>query len=611
MNYNYEVPAPTYDQLTQQPAVRLDYQISSKLRITGKYSGQRNRPVVTPGLLQGFNDAYVPYPYITNYGVTANYVINSTTFLEGTWGMIQNQLAGGNENGILVNPESNRLNSLAAFPLLYPEAGVLDERYHGYQVMEAETPPFYANGKLNLPPVWGWGSRSSHTAVQQRYPGWLNINRTNDVAVSLTKVMGRHTMKAGYYLNHSYKAQNTGAGGGDAANLGFQGYVNFGNDASNLLDTGFGYANAAAGIFTNYTQMSRFIEGSLIYNQQEFYIQDNWKVSNRLTLDYGVRFVNQQPQHDQFQQMSNFFPEQWSASQAPVLYVAGCTNGAASCFGTDFRNAMDPRTGQFLTAVGVKNTATAIGTPIAGSGNTLNGIKQAGDGIAKTNYVWPSLVVGPRVGVAYDVKGDQQWVVRGGFGLFYDRPDGNTVFSTPNNPPIATSQNVFNGQLATLGQGGLSLQPTPTMYTFVYEADIPAQWQWQVGLQKSLPWSLAADITYVGNHGFNRMGVVPGRHKTAHQRAGHRCGVPGEEPGPDARDGHVSRADGLHDEPAPSLQGYRPHRAEHAGVLRHVSLAADEREPAVPERVPVRRELHVRDLLRGQHGAAAAVRARG
>ncbi len=507
-NYNYEVPAPTYQQLTQQPAIRIDYQLSSKLRFTGKYSGQRARPVVTPGLLQGFNDAYVPYPYITNYAVTGNYVINSTTFLEGTWGMIQNQLAGGNENGLLVNDESNRLKSLGAFPLLYPNAGVMDSRYYGYEVMQNETPPFWDGTKLNLPPVFGWGSRIGAAPPQQRYPGWLNINRTNDVAISLTKVMGRHTMKAGFYNNHSYKAQNTGAGGGDAANLSFQGYVNFGNDTNNTLDSGFGYANAATGIFTNYTQMSRFIEGSLIYNQREFYIQDNWKVNNRLTLDYGVRFVNQQPQHDQFQQMSNFFPEKWSASQAPVLYVAGCNNGATVCSG-NARNAMDPRTGQILTAVGAANTAAAIGTPIAGSGNTLNGIIQAGNGIAKTNYEWPSLVVGPRVGLAYDLKGDQQWVVRGGFGLFYDRPDGNTVFSTPNNPPIASSQNVFNGQLATLGSG-LSLQPTSTLYTFTYDAKIPAQWQWQAGIQKSLPWAMAVDVTYVGNHGYNRMGSFQG-----------------------------------------------------------------------------------------------------
>ena len=94
---------------------------------------------------------------------------------------------------------------------------------------------------------------------------------------------------------------------------------------------GFGYANAALGILSSYTQQSKFVEGSYIYNNREWYVQDNWKVNSRLTLDYGLRFVNQQPQHDQFGHSANFFTDTWSIGNAPLLYLAGCPGGVSPC----------------------------------------------------------------------------------------------------------------------------------------------------------------------------------------------------------------------------------------------------------------------------------------
>ncbi len=516
MNYNWQMNAPTYNYLLQQPAVKVDYQATSKLRLSGKYSGQIQSVVTQPGLIPGFSDAYVPYPVIFNYAGTVTYVISPTTFIEGTWGIIENQLAGGNEGGILTDPQSNRNLSLANFPDLYPQAGVMNPKYYGYQVLEAQASkaPFFSHGTLSLPPIFGWGSLIMGSAgvcalpspACQRYPGWLNINRTQDVDINLTHIQGRHTIKGGFYFNHSFKAQNTGAGG--IPNLSFQGFVDFGNNTNNPFDTGFGYANAAAGIFNQYLQASKFIEGDFLYDNIEFYVQDNWKVTNRLTLDYGIRFVHQSPQYDEFNQSSNFFPNQWQASQAEVLYVPACSNGATACSGNN-RNAMNPLTGQVMTVPG-SNSQALIGTPVPGVGNALNGIKQAGQGIANTNYLWPALVAAPRFGFAYDLTGHSDWVVRGGVGLFYDRPDGNTVFSTPGNPPTATDQSLLTGQLATLGKGGLSPLPVPSMVTFQYNAQIPSELQWNVGIQKSLPFQLVADVSYVGNHGYNLLGAFQG-----------------------------------------------------------------------------------------------------
>jgi hypothetical protein len=503
-NYNYEVAPAAFHNLLRQPAVRVDYQFSPSLRVTGKYSGQRQTKLVTPGTLQGFNDVLNPYPFITNYGITANYTVNSTTFVEATYGFIRNQLAGGGSGGILVNPASNRLdpaNGLTGLPLLYPDAGVVDQRYYAYKTMQDLKPVWWDGTRINLPQTFGWGSRIGAAPPNQQFPGFLNINRTQDIAGSLTKVAGRHTMKFGAYNNHSYKAQNTGAGG--VANLSFQGFINFGNDTNNPVDSGFGYANAALGVFSQYLQQSQLIEGSMLYNNTEFYAQDNWKVNSRLTLDYGMRFTRQQPQYDQFLQMSNFFPNLWASSAAPVFYTAGCSNGAVTCSGTT-RVAKNPLSGQLLPT----GSAAAIGTPIPNTGDLTNGIRQAGQGISKYSYTWPTMVYGPRFGAAYDLTGTQTIVLRGGGGLFYDRPDGNTVFSIPGFP-IATSQDLRNGTLQTIGTG-LSFVPVPSLVVFQYDAKVPSSVQWNAGVQMALPWSSSLDVSYVGNHGYNRLGAFQG-----------------------------------------------------------------------------------------------------
>ena len=520
--YNYAEPTASYAQLLSQPVIRADYNMTSKLRFSGVLNEQRQRAVIQPGSIPGFNDQYSPYPYIINWGATGDWTATPTTVLEVSWGSIDNQLAGGGSPGaLLADPAANKNNTLASFPTLYPNWGVLNPEYYAYGVLNAQgskAPEYDASThSLNLPPAFGWGtvidgpSGTGDSPPNLIFPTYLNHNHTRDLTGSITKIWGRHTIKGGIYWNHSQKSQNTGAGG--LANLSPQGYVDFQNNTNNTLDSGFGFANAALGVFYQNLQQSKYVEATMLYDNVEFYIQDNWKVTNRLTLDYGLRFTHQTPQYDEFGQESNFFPagsgaNAYNPANAQVLYVAGCSNGAATCSG-NVRDAKNPLTGAIITAPGAANTQVLIGTPIPGTGNPLDGIVQAGHGIANTNYLWPGLVVGPRFGAAYDVTGKSTWVIRGGFGLFYERPDGNTVFSTPGNAPITTDQNLYEGQLQSLGTG-LSPQPVPSLVTFQYKAKIPSTWEWQAGVQKSLPAGMVADLSYVGDYAYNQFGGTQG-----------------------------------------------------------------------------------------------------
>jgi hypothetical protein len=489
-SYNLEFLSPSEEWLIHQPAIRGDYQLSSGLRFTAKFAGQRNRPGVTTGTMPGVNDTINAYPWVRTFTTTVNYTVTPTTFFEATYGWVNRRLGA-----IMVSDLTNRFNiGLGGLPALYPDANILPEGSYNRRVMEDVAPPFYVNGRAELPPQFTWGNRIGSAPPSLTYPGFLNTNPVQDISASLTKVIGQHTVKTGLYFQTSQKAQNLNQRNA----LPFQGIINFGNDTNNPLDSGFGFANAALGIFSSYTQQGNFIEGDFKYRNIEVYLQDNWKVTNRLTLDYGLRFTNQQPQYDANGQASNFFVDRYNPANAPQLYQPGCA-GASPCSGNN-RRAVNPVTGQLLGA----GTAPLIGQIVPNSGDLTNGIVLSGNGISKYNYEWPVLAVAPRFGMAYDMTGTQAYVLRGGVGLFYDRPDGDSIYYQSQNPPTSSSTIVRYGTLQTLGAGGVASQGVPTIINYRYDNDgLPASVQWNAGLQMALPFGSALDVSYVGQHAYN------------------------------------------------------------------------------------------------------------
>jgi hypothetical protein len=500
-SYNYQVTRPSESILSTQPALRIDYQPLASLRASFKYSGFSQREQNQQGSIPGWNDTRMVSPHVGLVASTINYTWTPTLYVEGTIG---HSLAyqggcfgvgsgGGPQfcNAFPLGDNANRNNiGLGNLPFIFPDASLIDQRYFIYDLLNRSQSPMWDGSRVLLPPSFSWGNRVANAPPNIGFPS-QNVASTTDLAASLTKVWGRHTIKSGFYTQYSNKQQVQGGAAGGPA-------LNFQQDAvgTNPCDTSFGFANAATGCFSSYAQGSKGVEGEYIYYNVEGYVQDNWKVNRKLTLDYGVRLVHQTPQYDARGQASNFFVDKWNRTAAPVLYVAGCVNNANPCTGTN-RQAMNPLTSQLLGP----NTTIAIGTLVPSSGNTTNGLVQAGQGIPIGTYLQPAIGWAPRFGMAYDLTGRQQVILRGGGGLYFDRPSGNAVFPQVLNPPARRSVTLRFGQLQNLG--GLTTEAPSSLSVYEYDSPLPSSTQWNAGIQLALPWATALDIGYVGQHGYN------------------------------------------------------------------------------------------------------------
>jgi hypothetical protein len=491
---NLQFIRPVEDTLSYQPAIRFDYQAWPSLRVSYKYQGQLNRDQVNQGSIPGWNDGRTAFSGTGTDAGSVNYNLSPTMFLEGTLGRAWN--AQGNP--FLINDVADsRTSGLAALPLLFPDASVIPKNSYNYKVLNSFDVPYWDGTRVWIAPEFQWGNRIASGGPVSAPPNLPysppRINRTWDLSASLTKIAGRHTIKAGYWFNNSLKREIIATTVGSSF-----GNLSFANDTANAFDTSFGFANAAIGSFTSFSQNSGYTEGNYIYSNHEAYVQDNWKVSSQLTLDYGVRFVNQRPLYDSLSQGGNFLPDRYSRAAAPTLYVSGCVNGVYPCTGTN-RQAMNPLTGQFLGP----NTAVSVGTVVPGTGTNYNGLGlfYPGEGIVKQSYSMPAIAVGPRFGMAYDVTGKQRLVLRGGAGLYFDRARQAQQILAGNRAQFTT---VRYAQLQNFGTGGgLSTLGVPTIGGFEYDAPMPTAAVWNGGMQMMLPWATSLDVAYTGHHNYN------------------------------------------------------------------------------------------------------------
>ena len=508
--YNYQSTYPETKLLGWQPVIRVDYQPTQKLRGNFKYQEYQQPTKVIPGTIPGWNDTTQDDFGIYNWSAVVDYTLNNSTFLEANFGRNTHHqegcsIVGGDPNwcitGDPVTPNANRLTAgFGAIPYLFPDATIISPNTRSYEILQhlGSKTTVWDGTRAQVAPSFAWGTRITNSPPNLTDPfgNFILDTVARNANMTLTKVSGHHTYKGGYYYANAIQKRGTGA---------IFGSISFANDTNNPLDSSFGFANAALGVFASYAQLSRWGEGAFTAINHEFFVQDNWKVTSRLTLDYGLRFVHQVPNYDGYRMDSNFFPEKWTAGAAPRLYVYGCDTGVYPCAGAA-RRAMDPGTGQFVGTSG--QASNIIGTLVPNTGSSTNGIVQAGKGIADTGFTYPSLGYAPRFGVAWDVQGHQKFVVRGGTGLFFDRPSVNSIYGTVSNPPASQNVTVRYGLLQNIGSAGLTTAPTPSLTVFQYDNKLPASFQWNMGAQMVLPFSSAIDVTYTGQHSYNAQATV-------------------------------------------------------------------------------------------------------
>jgi carboxypeptidase family protein/TonB-dependent receptor-like protein len=448
----------------RQDLIRLDFQPTDQWRVTGRYMDTKNDVTQAYGTPWAGNGSYqVPLETLFknpgyNWMVSTTGILNNTTSLEVSVGTAHNSL-----NYVMNAKQLYRANSgLTDFPYLYGDA------------VQKDYVPFFNFGGTNI------GNQAEY---QTGNGPFSNENTTWDVVANLTKIWGPHNAKFGVYYQSSFKPQT----------IFFQwnAQVDFAGNPNNPFDTSLSYANAATGVFNTYNQVNQWAEPQWKYKNYEWYAQDNWKVNQRLTIDFGVRFYYLTPQWDVSKGVSNWLPDKYNPANAAVLYQPAIVNGV--------QVGLDPATGgtvdaRFIGRLTPESNADAI---------RFNGAYAAGQGITDSVQSGNAFKVSPRFGLVYDISGKGMTIVRGGFAVLYDRPMGNIVFDMGGNAPSVLNSQLQWGRLQDLtaaqGDPNTTLGASPTAYDFTP----PRVLSWNVGVQHKLPYKLILDVAYVGSSGKN------------------------------------------------------------------------------------------------------------
>ena len=353
----------------------------------------------------------------------------------------------------------------------------------------------YANGLGVIPNMTFTGLTGiSDAGIYNDY----NVN--HNIFATATKIIGKHTFIAGGTIDFYEKTENlTGGNAGTFSFVSTTAQLPTASQATTNTDNTFeqSFANFLTGTATGgFTQNSSVRTPDMHAKQFEGFVQDNWKVAQRLTLNLGVRYSYFQQPYDNNNQLSNFDPATYNPANAPTIDSAGKICYTAPCANTAGLNSGVPNpTFDYLNGI-------ILGTP-GTYGHASPYGKAVGHADTK-NFA-------PRLGLAFDVFGDGKTAFRMGYGVAFDASlYGTFEQNIFYNPPYTGTASYTYTNLANPAGGTAAAASTalPTLYSTSTNFSTPYSQQYSLDIQQQLTPSLLLDVGYFGNHDTHLLGYI-------------------------------------------------------------------------------------------------------
>ena len=325
---------------------------------------------------------------------------------------------------------------------------------------------FSGNNAMNRLPSVSFAGAPNTTYTINYWP-WRNAYLNYQIRDDLSWTRGKHAFRFGVSYMRIDKNQQQQAD--------TQGDYTFSQSAYSQD----AYANFLLGFASNYQQLNQQLVFHWLANSYSGYAMDNWHVLPRLTLNLGLRNDAMPHIYEKNNRTSNFV----SADFNPAL-----------------AQSPDPRTGALNpNGPGFSQPAGAV-VPFYLNGVVLAGVNGTPRGLVNNWYG----SIQPRVGFAYDLLGDGKTVLRGGFGMFFERVQGNDIYGTDTNAPNAYQPSVntvyFSNPNTNNQTGQTSTAPfyPANFSSLASNYPLPATTQFSLGVQREVAPSTVAVLQYVG-----------------------------------------------------------------------------------------------------------------